>query len=210
MGLWRDHGKDHRDRKFGAEQHFVETALPGTTYEMEVTAGESLRIFLVPIHLHGRMAVRSASFCARVDLATAVGTTVAYALAVYQVLVPRPPEKPSAEPAPLWRAKLIGSFPQVQAVRSASLSRLDTFLQKDLILDPRDGIFMVAFQVRSSSGASYMLTPMQTNLTPHRATRAKEFGTAIGVFPDVVTVFDSSLTPPYICLRSAVGAIVYG
>lgn len=200
----------HRDRIFSPEIHFVETAQPGTTYELEVSAGSSLRVFLVPIHLTGRIAVRSATIAARVDLAEPANTVVPYGLAIYQVQLPRPAAKPSSEPSPTWRAKLRATFPSVQASRSVAVVRLDTFLRQDVVLDPRDGIFMVGFHVRSADGTSYLLSPQQTDVTAHRASRAKEFSTAIGVFPETVTMFDLSVVAPYICLRSAVGAIVFG
>lgn len=200
-----------RHRPF--ELDFAETVPAGSTANtVEITAGNSLRLYLIPLHLQGILRVRSASIPARVDTAEPANTVVPFRMGIYRVRLSSLREgKPLSEPAPRWSAELMASFPSFEVARGTNPTRYDVFLNREIVLDPIIGRFFVGVIAKSSLGTCYLVSnEVSTFGSPNRARPCHEVAAAM-VLPQTGHVLPTTgLVAPYVCLRSAIGATLYG
>lgn len=199
------------------EIHEVETAPPtgqlqdvgplSTTQIDNVAthdAGKEFGVWAVPLRLMGEIDV----FRASAAVSAAAGT-VSFGLAVYKlqggVWDSTDPIGPHAKTLDLVQA--LGTF----STASATLTRFNaTLTGKRLRLSPADGTYFVGYQ-SSSNNCRWFCPGAGIGLVASRiGYETRPLGTAIGDFPDQITVTNAADFVPWVALRSPHGVRIYG
>lgn len=198
--------------------HIFETCNGQEPSDQEVSGGDSLTPILFPLMLPGPISLRSVLFMSRVDNGEAAGTVVPVSFAIYRAMITRGQAvvgvaragKPEGQQFFRWDAKLVAKLPPTEATRNTVLNTDSVTLDRDLLLDPRRAIFLLAIAMQSADGTVYYGSSAVNTGVPTWGRRCRPALPSIDAWPDTLTS-DAIIgyRPIYACLRSVDGTYLF-
>lgn len=194
--------------------HEVETVPPvgDLADDMQTTQANDFEVHVVPLRLHGRIQVFRGSAVIRSNVTD--GTVVEAGLAVYKYNPSAyDPDNPvsSSTPYTLRRVAVLGSQTHTETADSGTQvpARVNVDLVREVTLDPRAGLFFVAY---TANVYAKWLCPGHGMGDPARRKGRKTnyIGTNALDFPELLTVTGSTAAVPWVALRSTLGVRIYG
>ena len=170
------------------------------------SSAEDNAVFVVPLRLSGVIQVRQASIAV---FAAAERSAQRFALAIYKYnFGPLDRDSPLTEKP--FQLRLVAKFGSgLGPAGSASATRLNLSVDREIILNPRTGEFFVAYQ---TTQYGKLLCP-GVSLGAYASRRGRKtsyLGSEVGDMPDILSVSPKTASVPWVALRSTLGMRLYG
>ena len=200
-------------RKSFPSVHEAETVPPvgvGATFVDTHPGG--FQVFVAPLRLHGYLQVFRASAVIRSNVQD--GTPVQAGMAIYKYSTsPYEVTDPikGSEPYSLRLVAKFGVITHTETAETATQvpSRFNSDLVRSVVLDPRSGVFFVAYQ--TNAYGSWLCPGYSVGDRARRKGRKTgHVGASADDFPDNLTVNAQAAPVPWIALRSSLGVRLYG
>ena len=193
--------------------HEVETIPPvGIAATMRTAQEYEYQVNVVPLRLAGRIQVFRASAVVRSTVTD--DTVAAFGLAVYKY---NPTSYDSDDPVSagqpyvLRRVAVLGVHTHSEGaeVDTQVPSRFNADLTKEVVLDPRSGVFFVAYTA-NEYGRWFCPGHGVGDPARRKGRKTSHIGTSVSDFPETLTVTAKSADVPWVALRSTLGVRIYG
>ncbi len=194
--------------------HEVETVPPvgDLADDMQTTHPDDYHVYVVPLRLHGHISVFRVSAVVRSNVTD--GTTAEAGMAIYKYnpgpFTSSDPIKTS-EPYSLRRVAKLGTVAHTETADAGTQipKRFNADLTKHVTLDPRSGIFFVAYTANTYT--KWLCPGYGMGDRARRKGRKTGYtGATANDFPEELTVTPQVAPVPWIALRSTLGVRLYG
>lgn len=201
--------RKHRLVTPGSRVHEAETIPPAGDASNDFIAThsgtENYSVFVAALRLTAPIQV----FQASAAINTAVSSPAQdFGLAVYKYNFSTFDSSDPLSKTEPYNLRLIGKLGSGVMTGTAA-TRLNLTLTKDIVLDPRSGVYFIAYQT-TEYGKWLCPGYSMGSYASRRGRKTNYQGEYAGDFPDQMTVIPESANVPWVALRSVLGVRLYG